>query len=79
MGAWYLHGQKGGGPWFFPDERNFYARTRGVVLVRSPVVRWWVRVRTSTGREGWIDATHASIAGMGPHYEDSPPRCPVGR
>jgi len=75
-GSWYLHGKEGGGPWFFPDVHNDSAATPGVVLIRSPVVKWWVRVRDAASREGWLNATNASIAGSAPHYEESPPRCP---
>ena len=80
-GTWFFHGTEAGGPWFFPDEHNFYARTPNVALIRSPVTHWWVLVRTLAGREGWIDVltVDARIAGMSPHYEDSPPRCPERR
>ncbi|MHB1863769.1 MAG: hypothetical protein ACYCVL_12450 [Gemmatimonadaceae bacterium] len=50
-GTWYLHGKVSGGPWFFPDDKNGYARTSGVVLVRSPVVHWWVQIRNAVGRD----------------------------
>ena len=74
-GTWYLHGKDSMGPWFFPDAHNFWARRRGVVLIRSPIVKWWVRVHHAANQEGWFDATNAPIAGSSPHYEDSPPRC----
>lgn len=85
-GSWYFHGRTEAGPWFVPDWHTDYHSRPGAVLVRRAVAHWWIRVRNTAGGEGWIDLGspdyppfHATILGMSPHYEDSPPRCPTGR
>lgn len=40
--------------WAYPDEDAAIRADARALADRPPVVEWWVRIRRSDGREGWI-------------------------
>jgi hypothetical protein len=73
--VWWLHGRADTGM-FFWRSKNAWTRdtTARPLVVRESVEQWWVSIRDSLGRSGWV--VHSSaIAGVYPHYDDTAERC----
>lgn len=60
----WVRGRVHGIPAFWDDQRT-YPRPKDTpgTLVRAPEALWWVRIRTSFGREGWIRMDQAQVRG----------------
>jgi hypothetical protein len=81
-GNWYFRGKESGGSFFFGNADQeatdipLVAGVSGYEVVRPIISAWWVKVRASNGREGWV-LPRRSIYGMSPHYEEMPKSCPA--
>ena len=59
----------------FWSERGRYSSVGTAELLSRPVSTWWVQVRDTRGRAGWLAVADDNVAGKAPHYEDGPERC----
>jgi len=79
FGSWYFRGKGGGGFFFFGTSDNTAeidtGPNEGYSVVRQARHEWWVKVRTSKGREGWFTPS-GYMVGMSPHYEEGAFACP---
>lgn len=64
-GYWrYWHrGRTGSGPAFWEPEWRRDTLAPLARLIREPISEWWVRVKTGTGREGWLRVPDAGFGG----------------
>ena len=70
-GAWYLHGKRSGGSFFFgngdAEELGEEPDDAGYTMLRPIHSEWWVKLRTKDGKEGWF--IPGDVRGKAPHYE----------
>jgi len=59
----------------FWSDGGRYSSVGAAALLFIPVSTWWVQVRDTRGRAGWLAVEDDNIAGRSPHYEDGPERC----
>ncbi len=79
-GTWYLNGREEEGDWFFRDRHVGISDNPKIEVVRERKSRWWVKVKSERGEEGWLDMNEpgAAVRGIAPHYEEYPLKCGEG-